>query len=277
MAPVITLTTDFGLDDGYVASLKGAILSVTAGVQLVDISHTIAPQNIRRAAFLLHCTQSSFPAGTIHLVVVDPGVGGSRRAIALKTPLAYFVAPDNGVLSYVIDEYCPGKIPSGSVRQNSTTSLPVVPELEAVELNRQEYRRNPVSPVFHGRDIFAPAAAYLAGGVPLRELGDKVTEIRVLHLPRMLRNADGSVQGNVIHIDSFGNLITNIKETGIMNRSATVTIADRKIAGIHHYYAELEGLGALIGSSGYLEISLRNGSAQKQLDAVVGDRITVSF
>ena len=139
MSSVITLTTDFGLDDAYVALLKGAILSINGTAYIVDISHTIAPQNIRQAAFLLHLTHAYFPEGTVHLVVVDPGVGSERQAVLVKTPHDFFIAPDNGVLTYIIDEYCPGLIHADHARNNSTAVYPVCGNLEVVAITRQTY------------------------------------------------------------------------------------------------------------------------------------------
>lgn len=273
MAPVITLTTDFGMEDAYVASMKGAILSIDAGLNIIDITHQISPQNIRQAAFLLHNTHSAFPAGTVHLVVVDPGVGSERRAVVLKTPAACFVAPDNGVLSYIIEEYCPGIVISGSVLDNRTKSYTIRPPLSAVALTQQEYWRNPVSPVFHGRDVFAPVAAYLATGIPPERFGERIDELQALSIPRPVHNPDGSIAGCVIHIDTFGNLVTNIRRSHFPSGNTVLCVGDRQIRGIQRYYAELEGLGVVEDSSGYLEISLKNGSAQASLDATIGTTV----
>lgn len=276
MAPVITLTTDFGTNDAYAASLKGAILSINPDSHIIDISHDIEPQNIRQAAFLIHTVHSSFPAGTMHLVIVDPGVGGVRRAVALRTPEAFFIAPDNGVLSYIIDEYCSGLIQDGTMQDNGTSASTICSQLYAVSLIRQQYWRNPVSPVFHGRDIFAPVAAHLSLGTSLEELGERITELQTLALPHTITGADGSIEGCIIHIDTFGNLVTNIKTAQIAGADYIVSIHRCPVKGINNYYAEMEGLGAVAGSNGYLEISCRNGSAQKQLNAVVGDKVYVT-
>jgi S-adenosylmethionine hydrolase len=277
MSSVITLTTDFGTGDAYAASVKGAIVSVNAGANIIDISHKIEPQNIRQAAFLLYTAHLNFPPKTIHLVVVDPGVGGIRRGIALKTPHDFFVAPDNGVLSYIIEEYCPELIKSGSVLDNSTSAYPLCSQLEAVALTRQEYWRHPVSPVFHGRDVFAPVAAHLSLGVPVEYLGEKIDRIYALPLPRPSANADGSITGCIVHIDTFGNLMTNIKIQHTAIDSSIITIQNSSIQGIHRCYDEMEGLGAIIGSSGYLELSVKGGNAQKQLTAAIGDSVQVKI
>lgn len=255
---IITLTTDFGLADGYVGTMKGVILGIDPTATIVDISHEIAPQDLREAAYTLYAAHPYFPQGTIHVVVVDPGVGTERRAIALRTPPATFVAPDNGVLSYVI---------AGEKVE------------EIVHLTNPRYHLSPVSRTFHGRDIFAPAAAHLARGVPLAKLGQPLTEIITFPLPRPQVRPDGAIVGQVIHVDRFGNLITSIMSKDLAHppllRESIIEIKGRSIRGIANNYAEgAPGkLLALIGSSDHLEIAASGGSASQTLEATVGDEV----
>jgi len=280
MSVVITLTTDFGLSDAYVAVMKGVILSINPEATLVDICHTIKPQNISQAAFVLSTAYPYFPQGTIHVVVVDPGVGTERRAVALQSPSAYFVAPDNGVLSYVLEQPSARPKPKAT-RRPRLTDLPkqkkLGPGMQAVVLTRPQFWRSPVSTTFHGRDIFAPVGAWLSRGVPLRELGEPVPSLAVLPLTCPHREPDGSLAGHVLHIDSFGNLITSIKGDDLPETRNGISIEVRKrvINGLSRTYGEAEALLALIGSSGHLEVSLKGGSAAGFLGAEVGDEVRI--
>ena len=273
MSTVITLTTDFGLTDAYVAAMKGVILGINPGVKLVDICHTIEPQNVARAAFVLSTAHQFFPERTVHLVVVDPGVGSERRAVILRTPSADFVAPDNGVLSYVIDGYTPKPLKKRTGRQQ--IELPA--ELEAVAITRPDFWRLPVSPTFHGRDIFAPVAAHLSLGVPAADFGEQITSLTMLTIPHPSRKTNGSLAGHVIHVDNFGNLITDIrgKDLPQSEKAISIEVGDQHINGLSRTYTEGKGLMALIGSSGYLEVSLREGSARDFLNADVGDEVRI--
>ena len=273
--PLITLTTDFGTADGYVGTMKGVILSIASNARLVDITHHIAPQDVRQAAYVLYTAYSFFPPHTVHLVVVDPGVGSARRPIALRTAGGVFVGPDNGVFSYVM------------VNENE-------PVEAIVELTDPCYRLPQVSHTFHGRDVFAPAAAHLAAGVPITDLGPPVRDPVTFPPPR-LEIADDSISGEVLHTDHFGNVVTSIgrlawsgdtlslKETGGKRRArftaseSAIVVAGQKIAGVHHTYAEVE-LGevlALVGSEGYLEIAVREGSAARKLGLCPGNAVTL--
>ena len=273
MSAVITLTTDFGLTDAYVAAMKGVILGINPGAKLVDICHTIKPQNITRAAFILSTAYRFFPDRTVHLVVVDPGVGSERRAVILRTPSADFVAPDNGVLSYVIESFTQKPLKTQTGKQQ----IDLPPELEAVAITRPEFWRSPVSPTFHGRDIFAPVAAHLSLGVPPADFGEKITTLTVLPLLHPHKALDGSLVGHILHIDNFGNLITNIRSENLPQTEKTITIAvgNQLIRGLSRTYAEGKELMALIGSSGYLEVSLRGGSARDFLNADVGNEVRI--
>ena len=269
MGAIITLTTDFGLADAYVAAMKGVILGINPEAKLVDICHSIKPQNISQAAFVLSTAYQFFPERTIHLVVVDPGVGTERRAIILRTPLADFVAPDNGVLSYVIQQSSAKPI---SVNRQQ---IELPPELEAVAITRPEFWRSPVSATFHGRDIFAPVAARLSLGSPPKDFGEAITSLAILPLLHPYQAQDDTLVGHILHIDNFGNLITNIKSDDLPKQAITVEVANQSIPGLSRTYEEGSGLLALIGSSGYLEISLKGGNAGTFLDAEVGDDVRI--
>ena len=270
MSAIITLTTDFGLADAYVAAMKGVILSLSPKAKLVDICHSIKPQSISQAAFILSTAYQFFPERTIHLVVVDPGVGTERRAIILRTPLADFVAPDNGVLSYVIQQF------EADPLNVSRQQIELAPELQAVAMTKPEFWLSPVSSTFHGRDIFAPVAAHLSLGFPPEDFGETITSLVVLPMPSLDRETD-TLTGYVIHIDNFGNLITNIRRPDLPQEHPPVAIevGNKLISGLSRTYAEGEGLLALIGSSGYLEISLKNGNARAFLGAEAGSEVKI--
>ena len=271
MGSIITLTTDFGLADAYVATMKGVILGINPEAKLIDICHSIKPQNIPQTAFVLSTAYQFFPQKTVHLVVVDPGVGTERRAIVLRTPSADFVAPDNGVLSYVLQASS-----AESLADNvSPQQTGLKPGLEAVAITKSQFWRTPVSPTFHGRDILAPVAALLSLGFPPINFGEAVTSMTMLPLPEPHRRPDSSLVGHVLHIDNFGNLITDIKNSDLplTKQPITVEVGGHLISGLSHTYAEGKGLLTLIGSSGYLEVSLKGGSASVFLDAEVGSEV----
>jgi len=271
MGTIITLTTDFGLTDAYVAAMKGVILGINPEAKLIDICHSIKPQNIPQAAFVLSTAYQFFPQKTIHLVVVDPGVGTERRAIILRTPSADFVAPDNGVLSYVI-QASSAKPAADNVNLQERE---LEPGLEAVAITKPQFWRTPISSTFHGRDIFAPVAALLSLGFPPIDFGEAITSLTMLPLPKPHRRPDGSLVGHVLHIDNFGNLITSIKGSDLLptKQPIMVEVGNHLISGLSRTYAEGQGLLTLIGSSGYLEVSLKGGSASAFLDAEVGSEV----
>ncbi|MBI2836282.1 MAG: SAM-dependent chlorinase/fluorinase [Chloroflexi bacterium] len=263
MRPVITLTTDFGLNDAYVAAMKGVILSINPEAVLVDICHTVQPQNIMQAAFVLSNAYYYFPQRAIHVVVVDPDVGTERRAIILRTPSADFVAPDNGVLSYVLEEggvQADGALPAG---------------WQAVALSQPRFWRSPVSSTFHGRDIFAPVAAWLSLGLTPQDFGEIISTVTMLPLPQPRRERDGSLVGHVIHIDSFGNLVTDIRQADLPQKIASILVREHSISGLSRTYAEGDKLVALVGSSDRLEIASKGGNAAIFLKAKIGDEVRV--
>ena len=275
MSPIITLTTDFGYDDAYVGAVKGAILNINPQANIVDISHSIKPQDILQAAFILNTAYRYFPKETVHVAIVDPGVGSERRGIILKTPSAIFVAPDNGILSYVIDDLFSVDLRSVVEQTHGLTELVFKKGLEAAAITDPRFWRHPVSPTFHGRDIFAPVAAGLSLGISPYEFGEKISSLRVLPIVKPSLDPDGHVVGQVLHVDRFGNLITNIRSSNLPGKNIMIESGGRRIQGISDYYAQKEGIMAVVGSSGYLEISLRDGSACDFLGIVVGDEIRV--
>lgn len=275
MSPVITLTTDFGYDDAYVAAVKGAILNINPEANIIDVSHSIEPQNILQAAFILGVAYRYFPKQTIHVAIVDPGVGSDRRGIVLKTPSAVFVAPDNGILSYVVDDMFSDESRSLIDQGHGLQEIVFKKGLEAAAITDPRFWRHPVSPTFHGRDIFAPVAAGLSLGISLYEFGEKISSLHLRPVPRPSLDAAGNLIGQVLHVDRFGNLITNIKSSSLPGKNVAVEAAGQRIQGISDYYAQREGIMAIVGSSSYLEISLRDGSACDFLGIGVGDEVAV--
>ena len=257
MPSTMTLLTDFGYRDGYVGVMKGVITSICPTVQLIDLSHDIPPQNIAAARFTLLNAYPYLPTGTVHLTVVDPGVGTARRAIALQTPQGYFVGPDNGVLSGIFDSMQPE-------------------EIEAVELTEPKYWRSPQpSQTFHGRDIFAPVAAHLAAGVALQEVGDSLDPKTLLRIAiPQAEITPEQIVGSIQHIDHFGNLITTIPASAIATENWVMQVGKVEIP-VGKAYGEVE-IGhaiALVGSHGWVEIALNSSSAQARLRLAIGDKV----
>ncbi|MBE9581719.1 MAG: SAM-dependent chlorinase/fluorinase [Proteobacteria bacterium] len=266
--PVITLLTDFGLKDEYVGVIKGVILSINSRVQLVDISHNLTRHDILQAALVIKGAFRYFPKDSIHVIVVDPGVGGKRKVICLKKEGHVFVAPDNGVLSLVTQD---GKAD------------------EICAVSNQAYFLKPVSNTFHGRDIIAPVAAHLSKGIALPRLGEKLTldDINTLDMPVPLLSSDEKLlAGEIISIDHFGNLITNIDQetfeifTG-KKKSGTVVIGlgSSRIQGVSESYDTVK-MGdplAIFGSRNLLEISVNQADASSYFRARVGLAVTVEI
>ncbi len=270
--PVITLTTDFGVRDSYVGIMKGVILSICPHARLVDITHAIPPQDVAAAAFQVQAFAPSFPPGTIHLVVVDPGVGSARHALALQTPQACYVGPDNGVF--------------GAMWQAARATHPA-DAVAAVALQEPRFWLPQVSSTFHGRDIFAPVAAHLACGVALDDLGVRLeTVVTLPHTEPVWEHAHRLV-GAIIAIDHFGNSITSITSSHLAHlpTPAALTVqveaangARHTLHGIYHTYADVApgAALALVGSTEHLEIAVRNGNASQQLDITTGCRVVVT-
>jgi hypothetical protein len=270
--PIITLTTDFGLADPYVAVMKGVILSLNPAVTIVDVTHDVRPQQVAQAAFLLAQALPYFPPGTIHVVVVDPGVGTARRALALAAPELLLVGPDNGVLSAALPEETRRR--AGPGRQPSEVGLPE--GYRAVVIKRRLYMRDVVSATFHGRDVFAPAAAHLSLGVGLGALGPDVRKAQALPPFRARRRPDGALEGQVLHVDRFGNLVTDVRAEDLSTSRVEVSIGGQRIEGLADTYEEGPELKALVGSAGYLEVACRGGSAAYRLGVDVGAGVLVT-
>ncbi len=276
---VISLTTDFGASDWYVGAMKGVALSINPAIAFVDISHDIPPQDIAHGAFVLGCAYRYFSPDTLHVGVVDPGVGTSRRALLLDTPSGRFIAPDNGLLTYVIaDQQGCGAAgsPFGPSHGGFMEPLPTrVPDgCSAYVLNRTEYWRDAVGHTFQGRDIFAPVAAHLARGVPPKQLGDAIDYVVCLNVHPPVSQGSG-VEGRIMFVDHFGNLASNIRENQLPRHSLEVEIGGTSIKGLSRTFADGNGLLALIGSHGYLEIAEANGSAAERLSSGVGSAVRV--
>ncbi len=254
--PVITLTTDFGQADGYVGAMKGVMLSICPDSVLVDISHEIWPQAVEQAAYVLSTAVPYCPPGAVHLVVVDPGVGSQRRPIAVRTERAAYVGPDNGVLSLALAQD---------------------PALEAVRLTGSRYRLPSVSATFHGRDIFAPAAAHLACGAPLNEMGEAIDLSDLVGLPSPEPEPQrGGWKAKILHVDRFGNLITNFRLQP-QQRGLGVNAGERWIDQVSRTFSDVDPgeLLAYEGSSGYLEIAAREENAAELLSLDVGDTVQI--
>ena len=269
--PIITLTTDFGVQDHYVGAMKGVILSRCPDANVIDISHEIAPQAVAQGAYVLAAAAAHFPPHAIHLAVVDPGVGSDRRPIALSTPAGLFVAPDNGILTRVLAALGAEAVPDAAPNRaaDAPASAQVPDGCRAVVLDDPSYWLPQVSHTFHGRDIFAPVAGALARGVELSQVGSATNTINVLPTPSLQEGA--GIRGAIIHIDRYGNLITDIPAAGL-SADARICIAGHHIEGISRSYSERPGkLLAISGSQGTLEVAVGNGNAAAALGANVGD------
>lgn len=266
---IITLTTDFGTSDPYVGIMKGVILNINPDAQVVDLTHAIPPQDIHEAAFSIYAAHNYFPKGTIHVIVVDPGVGTDRQAIICKIENTFFVCPDNGVLSYLL----------------RSTENAAEPPVNAAAIQNKAYHLSEVSNTFHGRDIFAPVAAHLSLGVPLADFGPPVQNLIRLPMP-IPQTSKGSLIGQIIKIDTFGNAITNISEHALsdflkaeFSKSAPYVIRTREVSleKLNRAYADSE-IGeplAIIGSFGFLEIAVNGGSAEALFGLKRGEPVII--
>jgi S-adenosylmethionine hydrolase len=257
MQATITLITDFGLVDGHVGAMKGVMRSIAPNAELVDVSHHIPPQDIRHGGFVLMTAYPYWPPTTIHVAVVDPGVGTERRAVAVQTANGILVAPDNGVLSYVL------------AHEKATT---------VVSLTNPKYWHHPVSSVFHGRDIFGPVAAYLANGVPLSRLGEAIhpESLVTMDVPVPQRHPDGHITAHIQHIDRFGNCTTDLP--GDWVRASTgwrIEVGSHALDRIRMTFGDVPPRSpvALVDSTGFLAIAVRDGNAARSLDLQLDDPI----
>jgi S-adenosylmethionine hydrolase len=258
---IVTLTTDFGLKDSYVAEMKAVILSICSDAVIVDISHEVEKFNIRMGAYVLASAATYFPRGTVHVAVIDPGVGTQRRALLIQTKLGFFIGPDNGVLVLAAE------------KQGITRIF---------EITNKKLRRPQVSNTFHGRDVFAAAAAHLSKGVPSAEAGPEIREVKKPKFAKVKRTKDALI-GEVLHVDGFGNIITNVSEERLANLqvkgSLNVAFPSGKATlkfGKTYAEAKPEEALALIGSHGYVEIAINQGNAAEKFKAKPGHTITIS-
>jgi S-adenosylmethionine hydrolase len=293
MPPLLTLTTDFGQADGYVGTMKGVILARVPLARLVDLSHELAPGDIAAGALLLYRAARYFPAGTIHLAVVDPGVGTARRPLLLQAGDGWFIGPDNGLFSYVLGEAIataarwqgePASVPAlwhpAFDLRAALASAPAARLPKAYHLTKATYWLAGPGATFHGRDLFAPVAAHLANGVPASELGSSLALESLVQLAALAPTlTPGAITGRVIACDHFGNLISNIA-AGLLDtlgaRSAVqIRLGKHHLVGVQQTYGAVaagEAL-ALINSAGLLELAVRDGHAARVLGVGVGEAV----
>lgn len=257
--PIITLTSDFGLQDYYVGAMKGVIARIAPRAHVIDISHDIGAQNVAHGAFVLHYAAREFPPTTVHCAIVDPGVGSARRALAFTSATHLWVGPDNGLLSFAFNQV------EGSIYAIDSTRLPPVRK----------------SATFHGRDLFAPAAARLSDGVPLDEIGTPITD-PILLPSATCQLGDDFVEGHIIHIDQFGNLVSNIPRHVLdkLGEDPSIRVGSTaRINGLNTTYADVAPgqLLALIGSADLVEISVNQGHAARQLGIELGAPIRIEL
>jgi S-adenosylmethionine hydrolase len=251
--PILTLTTDFGLSDHYVGAMKGVILGICPRARIVDITHLVSPYEITEGAYLIAQACRTFPKKTVHVVVVDPGVGTARRPILMEAGGQYFIAPDNGVLSMIY------------LRETAKVRL----------ISNEKYFRHPVSKTFHGRDIFAPVAAHLAAGVTPAQFGKRIENYLRPVFQKPQRAGKRTWVGQILKIDHFGNIITNFHVDdfpGLENQNVTFSVGPQEVTVIARNYAEaaVGELFSIVGSGGYYEIAMSQASAAKRIGCVVG-------
>ena len=263
--PTIILTTDFGIDDVYVGVMKGVIYQIAPEARIIDLTHSINPQNYKQAAFLLSVSASHFPKDSIFVSVIDPGVGTARNAIAVETKDYKFISPDNGTLSYVLQKFTPIGIYS---------------------ITREKYFLNNVSATFHGRDIFAPVAAHIANGTDISELGERISPLSLITVPdpQCFLDSQNIWHGEILHIDRFGNIITSLKADLLdinqyhfskQELNWMFEIGNIKIRYLSQTFADVN-VGeflAYVGSFGYIEIAKREGNAAKELGIIPGQNV----
>ena len=251
--PVIALLTDFGTQDHYVAAMKGVILGINRKAVIVDITHETEPQNVTSAAFVLRCCYREFPPSTVFCCVVDPGVGSDRRAVIVNTSGQSFVGPDNGLFSFLYEE-----------------------NANVTSIENDQFFRKPVSATFHGRDIFAPVAAHLSLGVPPHEFGPQITDPVTLTDARPEQMDETTIEGSVIHIDHFGNIVTNIT-ADMAGKAFQLEVAGLPVNDMRERYAGTPAGQpfAIVGSSGLIEISINGGSAAEIMRVSVGSPVII--
>jgi hypothetical protein len=257
--PLITLTSDFGLRDPYVASMKGVIYTITKNARVVDLTHEIPPQDVFEGALFLAGAIPYFPEGTIHVAVIDPGVGTDRHPIVVSAGDQILVCPDNGLPTLFLQKH---------------------PLQEAWIIKNPRFLRETVSATFHGRDVFAPTAAHLASGAALHEVGEELDTIVTLDVPRPRQDSAQCLHGEIVHVDRFGNLVTNIHRSMIGDAAPHVIRAGRhRLRGLRRTYAAAPpGTAlALFDSADYLEIAINGGNAHAALRLGPGDEVSVTL
>ena len=258
---IVTLTTDFGSNSPYVAAMKGVILAINPEVKLIDVSHTITPQQIREAALVLFDTTPLFPPGTLHLAVVDPGVGSDRSIVYVEIGTGRYVCPDNGLLDRLAASQTPSKI---------------------IHITAEKFFRHPVAPTFHGRDIMAPVVAHLSLGLDPQELGPPLEQLQRLDWPGV-KIVSNHIEGEVVAVDSFGNLVTNITREMLdgvpTDDSVTIHCEEHETQGIFTTYADQPAMTliSVIGSNDQLELAIVNDSAKIMLGVEVGAPVKVMW
>ncbi len=256
--PIITLTTDFGTKDGYAGAVKGVIKAINRDAEVVDITHQVEPFDVLGAAFALRNSFAYFPKGTVHLAVVDPGVGSDRQPLLIRSEDFVFLGPDNGVFSFVYD---------------------IQTITEMVVLSESKYFLARPSATFHARDVFAPVAAYVSLGVDINQFGNPAQECSRLLVPQPKVTKRG-LAGEIIHVDGFGNLITNIAAELLHDKQVVaISIGRRQIKQVSESYLDMPvgQAGALIGSAGFLEIAVNQGNARAALRARIGTPVRMTF
>ena len=258
--PFITLTTDFGLKDPFAGIMKGVILNINPEVRIIDISHNVSPQNIIEASLILRDSFRFFPEKTIHVAVVDPGVGSLRRSILVVTPKYYFIGPDNGIFSFAYED-----------------------EHRVIHITAENYFLKSEDTTFHGRDIFASVAGWLSKGIPTDNFGSAIKDYLKIIFPKPKMISDELIEGEIIYIDNFGNVASNIsrKEIGDLISEPSnliILIKDKEIKGINMFYAQAfdKGPSAIINSSGILEIYIYKGKVEKEFEIKKGDKIKLT-
>ncbi len=263
--PIITLTTDFGVKDPFVGIMKGIIYEINPKANVIDLSHDITPHNVLEASRVILMAHKYFPPATIHVAVVDPQVGGLRNPLLVVTDNYYFIGPDNGIFSHIIDEEHPGSI------------------LKVIKISATHYFRSLSGSTFHGRDIFAPAAAWLSKGVDSSKFGEPLYEYVTLQTPKFRLINEKTIEGEVIYIDVFGNAITNITKENLDNLSPEfsaekfrVIYKDKKL-NISNYYSETEStnLSGIINSFEFLELFTYKVNASEKFGIKIGDKVSV--
>jgi S-adenosylmethionine hydrolase len=261
-SPLITLTSDFGLKDPFVGIMKGVMLGINPSARIIDITHGISRQNIQEAAFSIESSYKYFPHKTIHVVVVDPGVGSGRRPILVSAEGHYFIGPDNGIFSRI---YYSGERPT------------------VINITSKHYFLPQLSSTFHGRDIFAPVAAWLSKGINILRFGDPITDYILIPYtePVVIQNA--SIEGEIIYIDGFGNLITNISSNSIDELTHDRDVVQISVKGLaapfktHYAEAGDKSLCCLVNSFGYLELFVNGGSAASDFNLQTGEKVKISM